>query len=581
MQVCADLRTDDVVNAGDELAAANETDRGAVFTRLPVVEAILDLVGYRAEEELASLRLLEPSFGGGDFLLPAVSRLLRSYLTRSGDPEQAAQQLGSCIVAVEVHHESFQETQAKVVAALIEGGLPTDQATALADKWLVRDDFLLALIAGEFDAIIGNPPYVRQERIPDALMAEYRRRYRTIYDRADLYVPFIERGLDLLAQKGRLGFICSNRWGKNKYGKKLRAKASNGFHLACHLDLEGADAFHSDVIAYPAITILERGNGESTRIARTTDVSDDNMGKIVAEFSSDAPPAPPVEDVRSVMSGEDPWLLDSAQQLRLVRHLESKYPRLEDDGCKVGIGVATGADAVFIGSFADLPVEDERKLPLVMARDFDDGRIRWQGKGVVNPFNDDGSMAPFDAFPKFAAHMETHGRRLKGRHVAKKTPDRWYRTIDRITPSLTVTPKLLIPDIKGEATVVYDEGSYYPHHNLYWVTSDTWDLRALQAVLRSSVTLMFVAAYCIRMAGGFLRFQAQYLRRIRVPRFSSLSPGQVDALRGVAEELDQDRVDAVVFPLFQLDEHAELVRELAAQARVRRRNGNRSTPGGV
>jgi AcrR family transcriptional regulator len=59
--------------------------------------------------------------------------------------------------------------------------------------------------------VIGNPPYVRQELIPDVLMAEYRRRFATIYDRADIYVPFIERSLSVLAPGGCLGFICADR----------------------------------------------------------------------------------------------------------------------------------------------------------------------------------------------------------------------------------------------------------------------------------------------------------------------------------------------------------------------------------
>src|SRR3546814_1594882 len=71
---------------------------------------------------------------------------------------------------------------------------------------MIRDDFLLCSLSAMFDFVVGNPPYVRQERIPASLLAEYRRRYRTLYDRADLYVLFYERGLDLLAPGGRLGF---------------------------------------------------------------------------------------------------------------------------------------------------------------------------------------------------------------------------------------------------------------------------------------------------------------------------------------------------------------------------------------
>ena len=69
---------------------------------------------------------------------------------------------------------------------------------------------------------------------------------------------------------------------------------------------------------------------------------------------------------------------------------------------------------------------------------------------------------------------------------------------------------------------MFEEGLLYPHHNLYHVTAREWDLRALQAVLLSDVARVFVATYSTRMRGGFLRFQAQYLRRIRLPRWADV-----------------------------------------------------------
>jgi hypothetical protein len=72
-----------------------------------------------------------------------------------------------------------------------------ERLLALRKMW--QGDFLLLPLEGEFTHVIGNPPYVRQELIPDVLMAEYRRRFSTIFDRADIYVPFIERSLSLLA----------------------------------------------------------------------------------------------------------------------------------------------------------------------------------------------------------------------------------------------------------------------------------------------------------------------------------------------------------------------------------------------
>ncbi len=96
--------------------------------------------------------------------------------------------------------------------------LPARTAATLSDRWLHHGDFLLAELPGTFDAVVGNPPYVRQELIPGVLLSEYRSRYATMYDRADLYIPFIERSLCSLVKRGALGFICADRWMKNRYG---------------------------------------------------------------------------------------------------------------------------------------------------------------------------------------------------------------------------------------------------------------------------------------------------------------------------------------------------------------------------
>ena len=200
--------------------------RGVVFTKVEVVEFILDLVGYTADQPLHDRRILEPSFGGGDFLMPVIDRLLGAWSvskSAAGRPES----LAGALRAVEVHPETFASTRASVIERLRAAGLSSREAAELAAQWLVCGDFLLVPVEGEFDYVVGNPPYVRPERIPGPLLAVYRSRYSTMYDRADLYVPFIERSLTLLAQRGRLGFVCPDRWMKNRYGGPLRSMVAD------------------------------------------------------------------------------------------------------------------------------------------------------------------------------------------------------------------------------------------------------------------------------------------------------------------------------------------------------------------
>lgn len=154
-----------------------------------------------------------------------------------------------------------------MIALLRQNGLNAKATMALADQWLIRSDFLLASLPEGFDTVVGNPPYVRQELIPDVLLAEYRTRYSTIYDRADLYIPFIERSLLSLSEGGHLGFICADRWMKNRYGGRLRQLIADRFHLKIFVDMVDTPAFNSEVIAYPAITVISRERPGSTRIA--------------------------------------------------------------------------------------------------------------------------------------------------------------------------------------------------------------------------------------------------------------------------------------------------------------------------
>ena len=545
-----------VTAAVELLASAPEADaRGAVYTRREVADFVLDLSGYTSDRPLHVLRLLEPACGHGDFLIPAVERLMSAWQA-AGSPGDPLVTLGPCIRAVELHRATYASALARLTLALVRAHLPDSTAAALADHWLACGDFLLADIAGGFDIVAGNPPYVRQELIAPALLTEYRYRYRTMFDRADLYIPFIERSLQLLKPGGVLGFICADRWMKNRYGGPLRALVARDFHLRVHVDMSSAPAFHSEVSAYAAVTIIGREKGSVTRTASNPEISAPALAKLAQELLSSEPIScsPGVREMGTVATGDDPWILDGSDQMAVLRRLESVFPTLEDAGCKVGIGVATGADKAFIGPYEQLDVEVDRKLPLVMTRDIQTGRIVWRGDGVINPFRDGpgSGLVNLEDFPRLKRYLEKRKDILGRRHVAQKSPVQWYRTIDRITESLTHKPKLLIPDIKGNAQIVYDEGRFYPHHNLYHVTSDSWDLQALQAVLLSAVSRLFIGSYSTRMRGGFLRFQAQYLRRIRLPLWRDVPPPVRAELRAAAQTLDIEACNRAAFRLYAL-----------------------------
>ncbi len=131
-----------ITAAVDALASHGTIEeRGAVYTRREVVDFILDLVGYSVDRPLQRMRLLEPSFGGGDFLLPAIDRLLIAWKA-SKQTMNPVDSLGGAIRAVELHRAAFFDTRAVVIALLIVECIDQQLATEIASHWLINGDFL-------------------------------------------------------------------------------------------------------------------------------------------------------------------------------------------------------------------------------------------------------------------------------------------------------------------------------------------------------------------------------------------------------------------------------------------------------
>jgi hypothetical protein len=175
--------------------------------------------------------------------------------------------------------------------------------------------------------------------------------------------------------------------------------------------------------------------------------------------------------------------------------------------------------------------------------------VTWSGRYLVNPW-DDAGLVDLAEWPRAAAYLRRHQAVLAARHTARR--GQWHKTIDRVFQGLCERPKLYIPDFKDTLFPVLDDGATYPHHNLYWITSDRWDLEVLGGLLMSDVANAFVEAYSVRMRGGYFRFQAQYLRRIRVPDPKVIGRQPRQLLKDAFRQRDRAAATAAALPLYDI-----------------------------
>jgi adenine-specific DNA-methyltransferase len=215
---------------------------------------------------------------------------------------------------------------------------------------------------------------VRLEDIPDETVTMYRDAYPTMRGRADLDIGFFEATLRQLKENGVCSFICADRWMHNQYGAELRRVMTSAYSVEVIVEMHQADAFHDEVDAYPAITIIRRrAQGPAvvaSGAAEAEKIPSHIWCEVLQAVAEDAPLALPhglsAARVDLWFHGPGPWRRYSPEQLALLRRLEDRFPPLEKTA-RVGIGVASGSDRVFLTKDPHL-VEPSRLVKLALAQ---------------------------------------------------------------------------------------------------------------------------------------------------------------------------------------------------------------------
>lgn len=119
-----------------------------------------------------------------------------------------------------------------------------------------HDVFSRPTNGGGFDIVIGNPPYISAPtQIASSELNEQRqcivssKKYKSLNEKWDLYVPFMELGLQLLCPNGVFSMIVPYPLTNQKYGKKLRKMIAEKYRLLEIADLNGTKIFENATVS--------------------------------------------------------------------------------------------------------------------------------------------------------------------------------------------------------------------------------------------------------------------------------------------------------------------------------------------
>lgn len=327
-----------------------------------------------------------------------------------------------------------------------------------------------------FDICIGNPPYVRQEKIKE-IKPYLKEHYQVYTGVADLYVYFFEKGLSILKKNGQLGFISSNKFTKANYGKKLREYILKTSIFQKYVDHTWDKIFEGATV-HSSVFILKY------------QVSKDNKILIDNKY-----------ELQQNRLNSSTWGFERPELLDLRDKITNKGVRLKDiEGINFYRGILTGYNKAFFIS-EQLKTEFIKEDPknceiikrLVRGRDLKPWSINYKDRYLI--FTRRGIQ--IDDFPSIKQYLEQFKEELtpknRGQKVGRKPGDyEWFEIQDSIAYYKEFEKeKLIYPEIAPNLFVIYDNNHFYVNAKCFIITSETSNLKYLSAIL-SSKTLNFV-----------------------------------------------------------------------------------------
>jgi adenine-specific DNA-methyltransferase len=392
-------------------------------------------------------------------------------------------------------------------------------------KWMFSldpDDF------PGFDVVLGNPPYVRQEKIKEQ-KPELKKHYECYTGTADLYVFFYERSINLLRQGGVFTFITSNKWLRSAYGAKLRGWLKRTTTVIRLIDFGDAEIFKA--IAYPCIVITTKGPSplDSGFEALTwkpewslSEISkhsrDDSFTMIQTDLAPDA------------------WRVETPSQLRLLERIKrAGQPLGKFVGDRIYYGIKTGFNDAFV-----VPREIRDQLigehhssaelikPFLRGRDIKRWRVEFEEQYLL--FTRRGIQ--IDNYPAIKNHLKGFKGELEpmpadwnaesiGAWNGRKSGTyKWFEIQDNIAywPEFE-QPKIIVPAITNTSNYAPDTNGFFSNDKTSIVIPESVPFTL--AILNSQVSWYCTQQTFATKQGGFFELKPMYFSQLTIPRTTS------------------------------------------------------------
>ena len=425
--------------------------------------------------------------------------------------------------------------------------LPDEEEMRRVNPFDWEAEFPEIMASGGFDCVISNPPYIRIQTMKEWSPTEvefYKQRYTAaIKGNYDIYVVFVERALQLLNKRGRMGYILPHKFFQAKYGQPLRELIAGGNHLAEIVHFGDQQVF-AGATTYTCLLFLGKGGNKRFRYvkAHNLDAWRTSGKAIEGEVCADK------------VTGKE-WNFVVGSGAPLFERLSEMPVKLGDVAARMAQGIRTSANEVYV---LELVSDDEKRIQayskhldrvvtlerelvssFLKGREIKPYRILPSGQVVIIPYRVEGGHTTLipeseleQRFPNTYAYLRENKSYLEGRERGRMRGPGWCGYVYPKNIEVMASVKILVPDIADRASFALDENGQYALVSGYGVTlkgdvSET--AKYVLGLLNSKVLDFYLKQVSTTLRGGFFRYFTQFIEQLPIRTISFDDPA--DAAR--------------------------------------------------
>lgn len=454
---------------------------------------------------------------------------------------------------------------------LTDGSAEAQARLAAINVFNWQDRFPAVMDSGGFDAIIGNPPYVRIQNMVRYSPSEvkYYQNAASPYttgrsNNFDKYALFIERSLSLLKPAGVLGYIVPNKFFKIMSGAALRKLIASGKYVSQIVDFGVNQVFGTERTTYTCILILRNEALEEFTVEHVVRPSQ----LVVWKYSN----AGTQEPYRADELSEDPWVFLPPQAKALFTRLTDETPTTLDEVADIFVGVQTSADWCYIvrsiqeketathvvfndASGAERSIEKAILRPSLYDVELQAFQRPVANTYIIFPYNVANGKAELytpaemqASFPLCWNYLTTYKARLVERNGVKgKKEEEWYRY--GRSQSLTQfndQPKLIWPVLSLEPRYVYDDqnivftgGGNGPYYALRPLDTTQLSIYYLMAILSHPAFEAMIRQRTSMFRGGYGSHGKQFILGLPIRQVDFSDASQKEQHDGIVKLVER------------------------------------------